>query len=131
MDIEEQLDLIERAQRGENKAAERIIEQFAPLCRKLAGKYLKACRKTGHEMEDLEQVAKIALWRAILKFDPSRGVRPITLFHKYIDWALNDVRKGASHQPETVNFDGEEDLDLYFIAGNMCAGVEGEVCNLR
>src|SRR3954451_1256322 len=48
---------------------ERLVEEFMPLARHLAHRYHR-----GAEREDLEQVAALALVKAIDRFDPFRGV---------------------------------------------------------
>jgi len=47
---------------------ERLVERFLPLARFLARKYFSS------EIEDLEQVASLALLKAIERYDPARGV---------------------------------------------------------
>src|SRR6478752_1387402 len=47
---------------------ERLVERFLPLARFLARRYFSS------EIEDLEQVASLALLKAIERYDPSRGV---------------------------------------------------------
>jgi RNA polymerase sigma-B factor len=47
-----------------------IVERFLPLARSLARRY----RRGGEPLEDLEQVAYLALVRAVDAFDPTRAV---------------------------------------------------------
>jgi RNA polymerase sigma-B factor len=54
---------------GDPRAREAIVERFMPLARSLARRY---CRGS-EPLEDLEQVACLALVRAVDAFDPSRG----------------------------------------------------------
>ena len=51
------------------RTRERIVQEFMPLARKLAGRYAKA----PEPLEDLVQVATIGLLHALDRFDPSRG----------------------------------------------------------
>lgn len=48
-----------------------LVEGYLPLCRTIAWKF----RGQGVEMEDLEQVAAIALMKAIERFEPERGFK--------------------------------------------------------
>lgn len=49
-------------------AMERQLQRWEPLIRKLARRFAISA-----ECEDLEQVARFALWQAALRFDPERG----------------------------------------------------------
>ena len=48
-----------------------LVEGYLPLCRAIARKF----RGQGVEVEDLEQVAAIALMTAIARFEPERGFK--------------------------------------------------------
>lgn len=48
-----------------------LVEGYLPLCRSIARKF----RGQGVETEDLEQVAAIALMKAIERFEPERGFK--------------------------------------------------------
>ena len=48
-----------------------LVEGYLPLCRSIAWKF----RGQGVETEDLEQVAAIALMKAIERFEPERGFK--------------------------------------------------------
>ncbi len=48
-----------------------LVEGYLPLCRSIARKF----RGQGVEQEDLEQVAAIALMKAIERFEPERGFK--------------------------------------------------------
>ena len=48
-----------------------LVEGYLPLCRSIARRF----RGQGVEQEDLEQVAAMALMKAIERFDPERGFR--------------------------------------------------------
>ena len=49
----------------------RLVEGYLPLCRSIARRF----RGRGVEQEDLEQVAAMALMKAIERFEPERGFR--------------------------------------------------------
>ncbi len=54
---------------GDPRARESAVERFLPLARSLARRYSGG----GEPLEDLEQVAYLALVRAVDGFDPTRG----------------------------------------------------------
>lgn len=55
---------------GDETARERLIERFLPLADRLARRYMR----TGEPLEDLVQIARVGLVKAIDRFDPVRGV---------------------------------------------------------
>jgi RNA polymerase sigma-B factor len=55
---------------GSRRERDAVIERFMPLARSLARRY----RRGGEPLEDLEQVASLALVRAVEGFDPTRDV---------------------------------------------------------
>ena len=55
---------------GDAKARERLIDRFLPLADRLARRY----RRSGEPFEDLVQVARVGLVKAIDRFDPERGI---------------------------------------------------------
>jgi RNA polymerase sigma-B factor len=56
-------------QRHDPRAREELIEQFMPLAHKLARRYLRA----REQFDDLLQVARLGLIKAVDRFDPDRG----------------------------------------------------------
>jgi len=56
-------------QAGDRNARAVLIERFLPLARSLARRY----QRSGEPLEDLIQVASIALVKAIDRYDPARG----------------------------------------------------------
>jgi RNA polymerase sigma-B factor len=69
---EQAVDALFAELRGSGSATARteLIELHLPLARNLAGRY----RYTPEPREDLEQVASLALVKAVDRFDPTRGV---------------------------------------------------------
>ena len=55
---------------GSRRDRDALIERFMPLARSLARRY----RRGPEPLEDLEQVASLALLRAVERFDPSRDL---------------------------------------------------------
>src|SRR5215207_10249166 len=60
---------------GDPRAREQLVERYLPLARSIARRYARR----GEPIEDLEQVASLALVRAIDGFDTGRG----TAFSSY------------------------------------------------
>jgi RNA polymerase sigma-B factor len=56
-------------QHGDHNARAILIERFLPLARSLARRY----QRSGEPLEDLIQVASVALVKAIDRYDPARG----------------------------------------------------------
>ena len=50
---------------------EELVRRFEPLARSVARRY----HSRGEPLDDLTQVAKVGLLKAIAKFDPSNGLR--------------------------------------------------------
>ena len=61
---------LEYQRTGSRRDRDVLVERFMPLARSLARRY----RRGPEPLEDLEQVASLALLRAVEGFDPSRGV---------------------------------------------------------
>jgi RNA polymerase sigma-B factor len=62
--------LFRRVQRGDQRARDTLIEQHIPFAYGLARRYARR----GEPLEDLQQVASLALVKAVDGFDPERGV---------------------------------------------------------
>ena len=62
--------ILEYRRTGSRRDRDAVIDQFLPLARSLARRY----RRGAEPLEDLEQVASLALVRAVEGFDPSRDV---------------------------------------------------------
>jgi RNA polymerase sigma-B factor len=65
-------DLLQRLDRDEPRARERLIEHHMPLARRLASRY----RHSGESLDDLIQVACLGLIKAIDRYDPAAGPFP-------------------------------------------------------
>lgn len=63
--------LTEYAQTRDREVLSRLVEGYLPLCRAIARRF----RGQGVEQEDLEQVAALALMKALDRFEPERGFR--------------------------------------------------------
>ena len=63
-------DVFARARAGEPAAREQLVLRFLPMARSLAWRY----RRADEPLDDLVQVASVALVKALARFDPQRGV---------------------------------------------------------
>lgn len=64
--------LLSRAQAGDEPAMEALLEQYRPLVSRTVAQYHRPGRHL--EEEDLAQIARLALVKAIRRFDSTRGV---------------------------------------------------------
>jgi RNA polymerase sigma-B factor len=63
-------ELFAAVREGDSAAREELVSRFLPMARRLAWRY----RRGGEPVDDLVQVASLALVKAIERFDPGRGV---------------------------------------------------------
>ena len=63
-------ELFTRDRAGDPAAREELVRRFLPLARSLARRY----RRGPDSLDDLEQVASLALVKAVDRFDPARGI---------------------------------------------------------
>ncbi len=78
-------ELLRRYAQGDIRARQSLIEQMMPLARRMAGRY----SHTGEAREDLEQVAYLALTKAVDRYDPEVGP-----FRAYaVPYMLGELRR--------------------------------------
>jgi len=107
MDLNE---LVIKAQKGDNAAAEEILKSFKPYI-------LKLCRKiyiNGYEMEDLIQIGYITLMKVIKNYDLSK----VNKFIPYATCAIKnnyyyEIRQRSRYNSETsLNIELGEDIQF-------------------
>ena len=83
---DETLSLLEKAQQGDEKAKERLVEKNIALVKSLVKKFLNR----GYEYEDLFQLGSIGLVKAIYNYNPSYNVR----FSTYaVPMIIGDIKR--------------------------------------
>ena len=92
---EEEFDLARRAQSGDRRARQRLIEKNLRLVVSVAKKY----RGQGLPFEDLIQEGNLGLMKAVEKFDPEKGWRLST----YATWWIRQaVQRAVADKGRTI-----------------------------
>ncbi|CAN5880427.1 N/A [soil metagenome] len=92
---DEEIELSNRAQEGDKRARQHLIEKNLRLVVSVAKKY----RGYGLPFEDLIQEGNIGLMKAVEKFDPDRGFR----FSTYATWWIRQaVQRAVADKGRTI-----------------------------
>lgn len=81
----------------DNDCYEIMIEKYKPFLNKICRKYQKNAHKFGYEIEDLMQVANIALLDAIATYNDNNN----TLFYTYLSRCVDNRLKNELRSQET------------------------------
>jgi RNA polymerase sigma-B factor len=88
--VEERRLLARHRDRGDPGAREELVRRYLPLARRLASRF----RYTGEPGDDLNQVACLALVKAVDRYDPDRG----TTFYSYaVPTILGELKHHLRH----------------------------------
>lgn len=93
---DEERRLVERAQRGDRSATERLVEANLRLVYRVARRY--HCRS--HSQEDLVQEGVLGLIRAIQRFDGARGCRLSTYA---MHWIRQAIQRAAEQNDRLIH----------------------------
>jgi RNA polymerase primary sigma factor len=92
---QQEIELSQRAQRGDTRARQTLIEKNLRLVVSVAKKY----RGHGLPFEDLIQEGNLGLMKAVEKFDPDRGFR----FSTYATWWIRQaVQRAVADKGRTI-----------------------------
>jgi RNA polymerase sigma-B factor len=86
---------------GDDRAMDELFRLMLPLARSLARKY----QRSREPLDDLFQVASLGLYRALLRFDPNRGVEFPVFAIPTIIGELKHYRRDSAwsvHMPRSV-----------------------------
>lgn len=114
------MDLVKRAQMGDKKAIEDIVSRFTPFI-------IKTCRRIyvkGFEVEDLIQIGKVSIIKAINKYEISRrdtfttyAVNAIKInLYRLIKYKVNSISECSLN---TVNKKGYEVMEAIASKDNI------------
>ena len=127
---EEEAEMIERMQRGDRSAREKLIEHNLRLVAHISGKF----RSSGLESDDLISIGTIGLIKAVQTFSPIPGAALATYAAKCIENEILMVlragkkRRNEVSLQEPVGTDKEgNEITLIEILGTEAGEVEDEV----
>jgi len=99
-----ELELIQKAKAGDQRALTRIIRQYEPLVHKTARKY--SWMTAGHSYDDLVQEGRLGIFKAVQKFQPERGYKFMTLAFPCVRGAVQGfARKEKKHPKFTSSYE--------------------------
>ena len=105
---EQELDLVARTKKGDQRAISELIRKYEPLIHKYARKYGWMAPK--HSYEDLVQEGRLAIHRAALAFEPERGFRFLTLAFAYVRGGVQSLARKENRHPRYTTSVEQTDL---------------------
>jgi RNA polymerase sporulation-specific sigma factor len=99
---EREIELIKRAQNGDQSARQEIIASVQPLIKLIAAGYAKSPRFDFDEIVSSINVER-GIYDAIDKFDPYKGYRLATFLRNPIRWAVMAYLKCERRRPPTIS----------------------------
>src|SRR6516225_839667 len=99
---EREIELIKRAQNGDQSALQEIIASVQPLIKLIAADYAKS---PGFDLEEIVSSVNVerGIYDAIDKFDPRKGYRLATFLRNPIRWAVMAYLKRERRRPPTIS----------------------------
>jgi len=99
---ERELELVRRAQNGDQSARQEIITSVQPLIEHIAARYEKS---SGFNFEEIISSINVqrGIYDAIDKFDPRKGYRLATFLRNPIHWAVKAYLKRERRRPPTIS----------------------------
>jgi RNA polymerase sporulation-specific sigma factor len=92
------IDLLQKAIKGDAKSITAIVEQYTPLVHKLVQKY--AWMAPAHSREDLVQEGLLGIVKAIETFDLNRGYKFMTWVYPQVRGAVQGVARKENRRPK-------------------------------
>jgi len=92
------LDLLQKAIKGDARSISAIVQQYTPLVQKIVNKY--AWMSPSHSREDLVQEGLLGIVKAIETFDLTRGTRFMTWVYPQVRGAVQGVARRDLRLPK-------------------------------
>lgn len=107
MDSDYRVDLLEEYAKSKDKdLRDQLFEEFLPLSKSVARRFVGR----GVELDDLEQVAAMALLKALKRFEPERGFRFVTYA---VPTITGDVRNYLRDKGSSMRMPRDKRQKLY------------------
>lgn len=93
-----QLDLLQKAVKGDARSISAIVEQYTPLVQKIVNKY--CWMAPSHSREDLVQEGLLGVVKAIETFEFERGTRFMTWVYPQVRGAVQGIARRENRLPK-------------------------------
>lgn len=93
-----QLDLLQKAVKGDARSISAIVEQYTPLVQKIVNKY--CWMAPSHSREDLVQEGLLGIVKAIETFEFERGTRFMTWVYPQVRGAVQGIARKENRLPK-------------------------------